>query len=255
MTDTPKPGAEGAPVGDPPSTIPTDTAATKEAFAVLRRAGRRSHVVAAIPSQILDDGRTLRVAGGASPSVGAPSLAYRDGCRCPGCLITARAAPPGTTPPSGLESCSCGEVAMAPGEAEQRWGSGCVHRRAAPPGTTPAPACTGLSARWCPVHGDCTCPPDDSEDLAAHGCPLHSAGSDHAEVVAPPGTTDPEDPTDEALLRKAHAPGDPFLAVLNQSYSFMKRNGNGPGWCGAEHLVREAFLLGVRALRRERSRR
>lgn len=37
-------------------------------------------------------------------------------------------------------------------------------------------SCTGLTARWCPIHGDCVC--DDMDDLA---CPLHRTDSDHAE--------------------------------------------------------------------------
>lgn len=34
-----------------------------------------------------------------------------------------------------------------------------------------ASGCTGMSARWCPIHGDCACPVDrfDSET-----CPLHA---------------------------------------------------------------------------------
>jgi hypothetical protein len=37
--------------------------------------------------------------------------------------------------------------------------------------------CTGISATWCPVHGDCTCrDPDDKND---DDCPLHAAASTH----------------------------------------------------------------------------
>lgn len=40
--------------------------------------------------------------------------------------------------------------------------------------------CTGVSAVWCPIHGDCTCKdPDDKND---DDCPLHSSYSDHAEA-------------------------------------------------------------------------
>lgn len=44
--------------------------------------------------------------------------------------------------------------------------------------------CTGLAARWCPNHGDCTCDPI-AADLGdrSHGdfgCPLHDMGTDHA---------------------------------------------------------------------------
>lgn len=44
----------------------------------------------------------------------------------------------------------------------------------------PAPLCTGVTATWCPVHGDCTCPPDpDPLYLNADGCPLHDTASAH----------------------------------------------------------------------------
>lgn len=39
--------------------------------------------------------------------------------------------------------------------------------------------CTGLSASWCPVCGDCTCrdPPESRNDAE---CPLHGDRSKHA---------------------------------------------------------------------------
>jgi hypothetical protein len=57
------------------------------------------------------------------------------------------------------------------------------------------PRCTGVAARWCPVHGDCTCPYTEQE-LEAAGesgyedpeCPLHGRASDHAEEPEPPIT-------------------------------------------------------------------
>ncbi len=45
--------------------------------------------------------------------------------------------------------------------------------------------CTGLTARWCPIHGDCTCPnPADRDDFGPSDmddmhCPLHGEASDH----------------------------------------------------------------------------
>ena len=40
--------------------------------------------------------------------------------------------------------------------------------------------CTGISAHWCPVHGDCTCRnPEDS--MSDDDCPLHSPSSTHGE--------------------------------------------------------------------------
>lgn len=42
-----------------------------------------------------------------------------------------------------------------------------------------SPQCTGVSAHWCPVCGDCTCKkPEDS--LSDDGCPLHDIASKHA---------------------------------------------------------------------------
>ena len=46
--------------------------------------------------------------------------------------------------------------------------------------TSPNAACTGVSAGWCPIHGDCTCPrPDLAKDDPK--CPLHAVTSTHAE--------------------------------------------------------------------------
>lgn len=46
------------------------------------------------------------------------------------------------------------------------------------------PACEGLTARWCPRCGTCTCPRGDSDlgdsDLDDPSCPLHAPTSDHA---------------------------------------------------------------------------
>ena len=47
------------------------------------------------------------------------------------------------------------------------------------PAAPAAARCTGLTARWCPVHGDCTCPQDS--DLDSPDCPLHAPLSSHAE--------------------------------------------------------------------------
>lgn len=43
----------------------------------------------------------------------------------------------------------------------------------------PTPVCTGLAARWCEIHGDCTCPEDAA--LNSHGCPLHGANTKHGD--------------------------------------------------------------------------
>lgn len=59
----------------------------------------------------------------------------------------------------------------------------------------PRPICTGVSARWCPLCGDCTCPfderhgwgagvfpsVDDEREPYDDECPLHGVASQHAE--------------------------------------------------------------------------
>jgi hypothetical protein len=63
------------------------------------------------------------------------------------------------------------------------------------PATTDWTKCTGVSASWCPIHGDCTCPRHTVKDwddadlhpelIASQGedenCPLHGVLSNHAE--------------------------------------------------------------------------
>lgn len=40
--------------------------------------------------------------------------------------------------------------------------------------------CTGMTASWCPIHGDCSCPgPIGSSE----SCPLHGPESEHAETI------------------------------------------------------------------------
>jgi hypothetical protein len=53
----------------------------------------------------------------------------------------------------------------------------------------------------------------------------------------------------EALARRAEAPGHPLRAIIDRSYRYMKKRDDGAGWEGAEGLVREAFRLGLSALR------
>lgn len=48
--------------------------------------------------------------------------------------------------------------------------------------------CTGVSARWCPVHGDCTNKGEDADEpysdhCSEADCPLHGVDSNHAEGV------------------------------------------------------------------------
>jgi hypothetical protein len=39
--------------------------------------------------------------------------------------------------------------------------------------------CTGLTASWCPIHGDCVCP-DGWDGMDDPACPLHAVSSNHA---------------------------------------------------------------------------
>lgn len=41
-------------------------------------------------------------------------------------------------------------------------------------------SCTGLTARWCPDHGECICPPDTFERV---DCPLHGRTTTHPVVL------------------------------------------------------------------------
>ena len=43
--------------------------------------------------------------------------------------------------------------------------------------------CSNISAGWCPVHGDCTCPRDgtDTCEEQADDCPLHGTASNHGD--------------------------------------------------------------------------
>jgi hypothetical protein len=46
--------------------------------------------------------------------------------------------------------------------------------------------CTGVSASWCPVHGDCSCPRLDTgeREEEAQDCPLHGEKSAHGDERA-----------------------------------------------------------------------
>ena len=48
-------------------------------------------------------------------------------------------------------------------------------------GLADAPACTELTAAWCPVHGDCTCD-RESDSWNEFDCPLHNSASTHPET-------------------------------------------------------------------------
>ena len=73
--------------------------------------------------------------------------------------------------------------------------------------------CTGISAKWCPVCGDCTCV--DEIDMARdENCPLHSDRSHHAAA---------DDETDElgAALARAQA-AELALQGESQRYEALK---------------------------------
>jgi hypothetical protein len=44
--------------------------------------------------------------------------------------------------------------------------------------------CTGITASWCPNHGNCCCEigPDGTRSLDDHNCPLHAPNSHHGEI-------------------------------------------------------------------------
>lgn len=54
-----------------------------------------------------------------------------------------------------------------------------------PLGVARPPACTGITATWCPTHGDCTCPTSVvifwqlAAPLNDPRCPLHGTVSTH----------------------------------------------------------------------------
>lgn len=53
--------------------------------------------------------------------------------------------------------------------------------------------CTGVSAAWCPIHGQCICDRDEGNDDEDPACPLHGTFSKHADAPndrTPPGITD-----------------------------------------------------------------
>lgn len=74
----------------------------------------------------------------------------------------------------------------------------------------PEPECTGLTAVWCPVHGECTCPfeddnPDNGRTLDDPACPLHAATSPHGTEDDEPGAC-PECHSDPCKLDCSRRP-------------------------------------------------
>lgn len=140
---------------------------------VLQDAGIRAGLAAALP-HLADALRASRPAGGTSDG------AY--GGRKPGSV--ALSGPEGHrgsghNPPSG------GSESGVDGRTGARSPAG------RPDGSDAAQdgsGCTGLTARWCPIHGDCTCDRDDygSGDMNDPTCPLHRTSSTHAERDAQP---------------------------------------------------------------------
>jgi hypothetical protein len=55
------------------------------------------------------------------------------------------------------------------------------------PGIEPPPECTGVTAVWCPIHGDCSCRRETNGGLDVDRddprCPLHAPDSAHGETA------------------------------------------------------------------------
>lgn len=75
--------------------------------------------------------------------------------------------------------------------------------------------CTGVAARWCPIHGDCT---DRGEKQDGHcddpQCPLHGHYSQHAASVPPEPPTLPEERAFEYLLNAMELAGQAPMPAL-----------------------------------------
>lgn len=58
--------------------------------------------------------------------------------------------------------------------------------------TTDVIACTGVSAFWCPIHGDCTCPRTEygERERWDEDCPLHGEASNHPDGSWTPDVMD-----------------------------------------------------------------
>lgn len=73
------------------------------------------------------------------------------------------------------------QLPIAPSGAVLRYPDGRVYERQGEKWVALHLLCDSVTARWCPVHGDCTCPEDG--DLDDEACPLHSPDSLHAATV------------------------------------------------------------------------
>lgn len=83
----------------------------------------------------------------------------------------------------------------------------------------PEPECTGIFSRWCPRHGDCTCP-EPELSLDSETCPLHGSRSAHGEEAT--------ETTEEVLLRErdeARAERDALLRARDHE---LQWDPNGP---------------------------
>lgn len=79
--------------------------------------------------------------------------------------------------------------------------------------------CTGATAAWCPVHGDCACPRTDGGPSLDHpACPLHGPASTHGEEPEPTLA-----PAMLACLRGEHE--DSGAWISNQGLVFASLSG------------------------------
>lgn len=84
------------------------------------------------------------------------------------------------------------------------------------PAPTPQERCTGLTAIWCPVHGNCACPDDAAGErtFTDDKCSLHSASSAHADTELAPTLTAPAPaPTGSAPTPRLSVTALPWLAI------------------------------------------
>jgi hypothetical protein len=105
------------------------------------------------------------------------------------------------------------------------------------------PECTGLTARWCPIHGDCVCPEGWDGDMDEPDCPLHASASQHAEPGREP--VDPAELVTPEMVERANAA---WIA----HYPRYTRRDYREAWCAAlTSVAGDLYARGLAAGRRE----